>query len=154
MSWSLGGFTLGSHFIQVGFVPSFCMLGESLDSKASCDSNPRLPNTETETNPIDRTVAHLLFYRPLEFSGKQLETSESAALSAKLPFERRAPTVVNLPETLGRNSRCFGHQESEVGFVSVDPDQLKDSTHMDTTENFLNNGLADVGTIPATESSH
>ncbi|KAK8676094.1 hypothetical protein V6N13_034148 [Hibiscus sabdariffa] len=39
----------------------------------------RMSDAETETNPIDRTVAHLLFHRPLELSGKHPETPESPA---------------------------------------------------------------------------
>lgn len=35
-----------------------------------------MPEAETDTNQIDRTVAHLLFHRPIEFSGI-LETAES-----------------------------------------------------------------------------
>ncbi|CAH2041426.1 unnamed protein product [Thlaspi arvense] len=36
-----------------------------------------MPNMETETNPIDRTVAHLLFHRPMESPGIHSEAPES-----------------------------------------------------------------------------
>ncbi|KAK1360456.1 hypothetical protein POM88_044930 [Heracleum sosnowskyi] len=46
---------------------------------------------ETDTNQIDRTVAHLLFHRPIEFSGN-LETTESPS-STKLGI--RAEPLIN-----------------------------------------------------------
>ncbi|XP_063941088.1 protein LNK2 isoform X1 [Daucus carota subsp. sativus] len=46
----------------------------------------RTPEGETDTNPIDRTVAHLLFHRPIELS-ENLETAESPR-SAKMLQER------------------------------------------------------------------
>ncbi|KAI3445115.1 hypothetical protein Pfo_001780 [Paulownia fortunei] len=52
----------------------------------------RMPDVETDTNPIDRTVAHLLFHRPLEFSGKPAETPE-LPVSANLPYERKANSL-------------------------------------------------------------
>lgn len=94
----------------------------------------------------------MLFHRPLEFSGKQPETSESA-LSAKLSSEHRAATVVNLPETLRKNKESFGYPESKVSSGPDEPDQYKDSPRVDISENASKNGLADGVTIPAVESS-
>ncbi|KAL8061904.1 hypothetical protein ABFX02_02G112900 [Erythranthe guttata] len=37
----------------------------------------RMADVETDTNPIDRTVAHLLFHRPLELSGRPAEAPQS-----------------------------------------------------------------------------
>ncbi|KAL8529189.1 hypothetical protein ACS0TY_006585 [Phlomoides rotata] len=48
----------------------------------------RRPDVETDTNPIDRAVAHLLFHRPVEFSEKPAETHESP-LSASLPYGKK-----------------------------------------------------------------
>lgn len=55
----------------------------------------KMPNVETETNAIDRTVAQLLFHRPLEMSGKLPETPESPA-SIKLASEHRIAGTVGL----------------------------------------------------------
>ncbi|CDP20199.1 unnamed protein product [Coffea canephora] len=73
---------------------------------------------ETETNPIDRTVAHLLFHRPLELTGKIVETPEPN-LSAKLLHYDRQPSssislqTNNLPRRL-ENKQILSHEESEV----------------------------------------
>ncbi|THG00871.1 hypothetical protein TEA_011181 [Camellia sinensis var. sinensis] len=56
-----------------------------------------MPDMETETNPIDRTVAHLLFHRPAELSGKHPETPESPVVSTKLPSERNTRGLLSLP---------------------------------------------------------
>ncbi|KAL3622608.1 hypothetical protein CASFOL_034019 [Castilleja foliolosa] len=55
----------------------------------------RMPHVETDTNPIDRTVAHLLFHRPLEFSGKPAETPESP-LSANHQYTKKANPMKSL----------------------------------------------------------
>ena len=41
---------------------------------------------ETETNPIDRNVAHLLFHRPLELPGRHPKAPES-------PFSSRLVNI-------------------------------------------------------------
>ncbi|CAN0917070.1 Protein LNK2 [Linum grandiflorum] len=62
----------------------------SMQLEASCpDRNPMIPEEETKTNPIDRIVAHLLFHRPQELSGKLPGTPESAA-SSKYTLERES----------------------------------------------------------------
>lgn len=104
----------------------------------------RLPDGETETNPIDRTVAHLLFYRPMELSGKQAEISESPL--SKLPSEHRAAAVMNFPETFS-NKQCFGLQDSKVYSPLVEPEQSKESPCIDASENTSNNGLTESGTV-------
>ncbi|KAF3448779.1 hypothetical protein FNV43_RR09492 [Rhamnella rubrinervis] len=113
----------------------------------------RMPDAETETNPIDRTVAHLLFHRPLEISGKHLKTPESPICS-KFPFERRSTAIVNmplgcLPET-SKNKHSFPHQQSKDCSVLLEPqpmDQYKNSPCIETSENASNNGLEDDGTM-------
>lgn len=104
----------------------------------------RLPDGETETNPIDRTVAHLLFYRPMELSGKQAETSESPL--SKLPSEHRAAAVMNFPETFSYK-QCFGPQDLKVCLPLVEPDQYKESPCIDASENASNNGHTESGTV-------
>ncbi|KAL5570422.1 hypothetical protein UlMin_026997 [Ulmus minor] len=107
----------------------------------------RLPDAETETNPIDRTVAHLLFHRPLELSGKQPEASESPVSPTKLPSERKHAAVVNLPtccltET-SKDKQSFAQQESKDYSPLAEPDQYRKSTCLDTSESASKNGLKD-----------
>ncbi|XP_062093132.1 protein LNK2 [Humulus lupulus] len=118
------------------------------------NTSNRLGLTETETNPMDRTVAHLLFHTPSEFSG-QTEPSEST-FSAKPPCEtRREATAANVPETLRSNKQCFGQQETKVCSSLVEPEPHKDSSHMDTSENTsLSEQLTDGGIVPSIESSY
>ncbi|KAE8711963.1 hypothetical protein F3Y22_tig00110267pilonHSYRG00047 [Hibiscus syriacus] len=91
-----------------------------------------MSETETETNPIDRTVAHLLFLRPLILSRKHPETPESLA-STKLPCEHK--TVSKVPSPL---LDCK-HLE-----------QFKNSPFVDASENASNNHPADA----EVEASH
>lgn len=107
-------------------------------AKEEINSYNRLPDGETETNPIDRTVAHLLFYRPMELSGKQAETSESP--------QHRAAAVMNFPETFS-DKQCFGPQDLKVCSPLVKPDQYKESPCIDASENASNNGLTESGTV-------
>ncbi|KAK1370486.1 hypothetical protein POM88_036578 [Heracleum sosnowskyi] len=53
------------------------------------------PEGETDTNPIDRTVAHLLFHRSIEFS-ENLKKVESPA-SAKILQERTSTNLLAMP---------------------------------------------------------
>nr|WRQ20317.1 protein LNK2 [Citrullus colocynthis] len=71
-------------------------------------------DAETETNPIDRTVAHLLFHRPFEFSQNYIDAPESP-ISTKLSSEQKAETQ----------------------------QQIKTSPCMDTSDNTSNTGLVD-----------
>ncbi|XP_043690743.1 protein LNK2-like isoform X2 [Telopea speciosissima] len=64
-------------------------------------------DAETETNPIDRTVAHLLFYRPPESSAIPIHDGEipRPPIPNKLSCEARIEGLVNLPmECLSENS--------------------------------------------------
>lgn len=64
----------------------------------------RIPDGETQTNRIDRAVAHLLFHRP-ELSGKHPQTPESPSLT-KRPCERNTTDLLSSPrEFLSDNSR-------------------------------------------------
>lgn len=76
-----------------------------------------MPDVETDTNPIDRTVAHLLFHRPLEFSGRPAETPHTP-VSANIPHEREGTSGKSLkgylPEGL-ENTRMTSNVESKCG---------------------------------------
>ncbi|KAK4787006.1 hypothetical protein SAY86_010839 [Trapa natans] len=54
-----------------------------------------MPDIETETNPVDRAVAHLLFHRPLESSVKH-HGSPDLPVSTKLPAEIKTSNATNL----------------------------------------------------------
>ncbi|RAL45188.1 hypothetical protein DM860_014598 [Cuscuta australis] len=47
-------------------IQEFVVKQEELNSNNSNYKIARLPNVEAETNPIDRTVAHLLFHQPMD----------------------------------------------------------------------------------------
>ncbi|XVF82010.1 hypothetical protein PTKIN_Ptkin16aG0008600 [Pterospermum kingtungense] len=118
----------------------------------------RMSETETETNPIDRTVAHLLFHRPLELSGKHSETPESPA-SAKFRCEQKSAGLTSLStHCISDDSQIKQNLEyrvSEVPSSFVDPqhvEQFKNSLCMDTSENASNYGPADgVAEIEASQ---
>ncbi|KAB2627428.1 hypothetical protein D8674_021046 [Pyrus ussuriensis x Pyrus communis] len=108
----------------------------------------RIPDLETETNPIDRTVAHLLFHRPLDSSGKKSDAFESPT-PTKLPCECKTAGLVNLSNECFTDSvkikQCCPRQGSESCCPSADPgsvDQFKYSHLMDISENASNNGPA------------
>ncbi|KAJ6806409.1 uncharacterized protein M6B38_174360 [Iris pallida] len=66
-------------------------------------SHTSLPDAETYTNPIDRTVAHLLFHKPSEQSIKPLntETPQSPTSNYKLPRDIRGSISKEQPESYG-----------------------------------------------------
>lgn len=110
-----------------------------------------MSDAETETNPIDRTVAHLLFHRPLELPGKHPETPESPA-STKFPCERKSASLLGLP--IGCISDNSQVQQNLIHQVLKGPsplldsqqvEQFKNSTCIDGSENASNYGPADVG---------
>lgn len=110
-----------------------------------------MPDIETETNPIDRTVAHLLFHRPLELPGKLSDTPESP-ISTKLPCEHKVVGSLNLtmgclPEST-KSKQNFPHQGPKNSYPLAEPqnvDQFINSPCMDTSENASNNEPADGG---------
>lgn len=74
------------------------------DETISRNSFTRIPDMETQTNRIDRAVAHLLFHRP-ELSGKHPQTPESPS-STKLPCEISTSGLLSSPrEFLPYNRR-------------------------------------------------
>ncbi|MBA0596166.1 hypothetical protein Gorai_012997 [Gossypium raimondii] len=115
-----------------------------------------MSEAETETNPIDRAVAHLLFHRPLELSGKHTGTPESPA-SVKFPFEHKSAGLMSLPMgCVSDNSQVkqnLSHQASKVPSPLMDSqpvEQFKNSPCIDTSENASTYGPADG----APEESH
>ncbi|KAL5799213.1 hypothetical protein ACOSQ4_032097 [Xanthoceras sorbifolium] len=129
-------------------------------AKAEANSSSRytrMPDEETETNPIDRTVAHLLFHRPLELSGKHTETPDSPA-SSKFPYDRGAMRLLNFPTaSMPEGSKImFSHQGSKDPCPLPEPqhvDQFKTSSCLDTSENASNCGTADSGGAAEVEAS-
>ncbi|XP_022746144.1 protein LNK2-like isoform X2 [Durio zibethinus] len=123
------------------------------ESKVAKEENKnynRMSDAETETNPIDRTVAHLLFHRPPELSGKHTETPESPA-STKFSCERKSAGLMSLPMgCISDNSQVKQnptHQASKVPSPLVDPqhmEQFKNSPCIDTSENASDYGPVDV----------
>ena len=117
-----------------------------------------MSDAETETNPIDRTVAHLLFHRPLELSGKHPETPESPA-STMFPCECKYTGLMSLQMgCISDNSQVKQNliqQVSKVPSALVDPqlvEQFKNSPCIDTSENASNYGPAD-GEVAEVEAS-
>lgn len=99
----------------------------------------RMADAETETNPIDRTVAHLLFHRPLELSGKHSETPESPA-STQFPGERRPGGLINFSTRGMPEFSNIPHQGSQPS------DQFANSPCIGTSENASNYGSAGAAT--------
>ncbi|KAE8711872.1 Agglutinin-like protein ALA1, putative isoform 1 [Hibiscus syriacus] len=120
------------HYASYTSSTSIISKGETRVSKEEVKNHNKMSETETETNPIDRTVAHLLFLRPLILSRKHPETPESLA-STKLPCEHK--TVSKVPSPL---LDCK-HLE-----------QFKNSPFVDASENASNNHPADA----EVEASH
>lgn len=95
-------------------------------------------DAETETNPIDRAVARLLFHRPLEQLGKHFETPESP----KFPSDHGTMNLMNLPmgskPEISNVTQNFSHQGSKEPCPVLEPqsiDQFKTSPCLDTSEN-------------------
>ncbi|KAF5469817.1 hypothetical protein F2P56_010376 [Juglans regia] len=109
-----------------------------------------MPDVETVTNPIDRTLAHLLFHSALESPGKLLDTAESP-MSAKLPCENKVAGSVNLligclPECT-KTKQNFPHQGAKNPCTLSEPHQLKNSPCTNTSENASNIEPADGGAM-------
>lgn len=116
----------------------------------TCNRYSGIPEMETETNPIDRTVAHLLFHRTLEMPGQYPDTPESP-VSAKLPCEHKAGGLVNMPMgCLPESKQNFPHQGSKTSHPlaeSQQGDQFKSSPCVDTSENASTNEPGDGGAM-------
>lgn len=111
-----------------------------------------MAHAETETNLIDRTVAHLLFHRPLDLRGNHPDKQESH-ISTKMQCESKATNLTNLPveslpnEDLKSNQSLSlqGLKNSRSLFEARPVDQFKNSPYIDASENASNNESADSG---------
>ncbi|GFZ02604.1 hypothetical protein Acr_15g0012120 [Actinidia rufa] len=95
-----------------------------------------IPDVETQTNPIDRAVAHLLFHRPFESSGKHLETQESPASTLPLQCSPRG----FVPDNYRSKQKVPYHDPHSV--AEGDPSR---NPCIDTSENASNNEESDAG---------
>ncbi|GAV79018.1 hypothetical protein CFOL_v3_22483 [Cephalotus follicularis] len=125
----------------------------------SCNRYFKILDMETDTNPTDRTVAHLLFHRPLDLPRRSVGTPESPT-ATKIPFEHKKGCSVDLkmgcmpesPKICKKNS----HQGSKSPCPFGEPhltDQFKYSPNIETPENASNYGPADGGAFEV-EASH
>ncbi|XP_057976602.1 protein LNK2 isoform X2 [Malania oleifera] len=123
---------------------------EEINSHLRCTT---MPDMETDTNPIDRTVAQLVFHRPFDLSGKRPETTESP-VSSKLQHEQKTPGLVSSMGCLPRSSKAkqnfSPHGSSRMPCTLIKPqhvDRYKSSPSIDTSENASNNEPADLGAM-------
>ncbi|XP_027343859.1 protein LNK2 isoform X2 [Abrus precatorius] len=121
---------------------------EELEVAAREESNvqnryARIPDVETETNPIDRTVARLLFHRPMESTQNYSDKLESP-ISTKVQRESKTANLVNFPVSCLPNEDLKSNQQlSRLGFKNSwfeaqSMDQIKNSPCIDTSENASN----------------
>ncbi|KAL2326388.1 hypothetical protein Fmac_025446 [Flemingia macrophylla] len=107
---------------------------------------------ETKTNPIDRTVAHLLFHRTLELTENYPDKLESP-ISAKMQFESKSTNLENfsmgcMPDEDLNSNQQFSHQGLKnycCAFDAQSKDQFKNNHCIDTSDNASNNELVDAG---------
>ncbi|RYR32404.1 hypothetical protein Ahy_A10g046978 isoform A [Arachis hypogaea] len=105
----------------------------------------RVPDVETQTNPIDRTVAHLLFHSPPDLAANYSDKLDSP-MSSKVHFESKAANMVNFPVTSLpdedlKSNQQMPHPEFKNSwslFEAQSMDQIKNSPCLDTSENASN----------------
>lgn len=110
------------------------------------DSYAEMPDTETVTNPIDRTVAHLLFHRPFEMSTKHLERPESPTSLKMGKTERKGDFLkCSTPESYITKQKV--PEEGPAGKLASPQqvDQFKTSPCIDTSESEPNCGSSSAG---------
>ncbi|KAK4411122.1 protein LNK2 [Sesamum angolense] len=143
-------FRLAQSAMQRQYANDTSSRDEVLSNKyiVSHERFPKMPDVETDTNPIDRTVAHLLFHRPLDFSGKPAETPESP-LSANVPYERKANPLKSsakgyFPESF-ENTQMTSPQGSKSPGIFSKADQSRNGPCFIPSENAPKNENADLG---------
>lgn len=110
---------------------------------STCHRFPKVAAVETETNPIDRSVAHLLFYRPPEMAGKPFEAPDSPLSAKMLPFKRKE-TGLNLVPHRPENKQTLPQDESKVPIIFTDGDGVQNSLHhLSVPENKTKKGSID-----------
>ncbi|KAL2898273.1 Protein LNK2 [Bienertia sinuspersici] len=124
-------------------------------------------NVETETNHIDRAVAHLLFHRPLKLSVRHAETPESStstkvsteqetatpsSLSVGM-FARSSESEYNLSPHRSKSPRAFLDSQDEDTLNDVSRKEMKISPQMKqmTTEHAGQLGLCKAHVMEVTE---
>ncbi|MCD7446509.1 hypothetical protein HAX54_009190 [Datura stramonium] len=110
----------------------------------------RPPHVETETNPIDRTVAHLLFHNPSELPSKLAEFPKSSMFSM-LNCERKAIGSPSFPgrflQQKSETNSTTAHQGPKASTSHNQVDIMKSSPCTETSENASNNEGADGSVI-------
>ena len=100
-----------------------------------------MPDVETETNPIDRTVAHLLFHRPMELTQNYSDKLESP-ISTKCESKAANPLnfpVSCLPDEDSKNNQQLSHLGFKNPWVDAQSmDQIKNNPCIDMSENASN----------------
>ncbi|KAJ4970340.1 hypothetical protein NE237_003439 [Protea cynaroides] len=105
-------------------------------------------DAETETNPIDRTVAHLLFYRPPESSARPLQDGDMprTLIPNQLASEPKIEGLLNLPmECLSESStekQSVFHPGTKAPCTFSEPhhdDQFRSSPYINTPDVVSNN---------------
>lgn len=115
------------------------------EESSSQNRYAKMPDVETETNSIDRTVARLLFHRPVELTGNYSDKLESH-ISTKEQCESKAANQVNFPVRCLQEENLRSNQQlSHIGLENPCPsfevqpmDQTKNSLSIGTSENASN----------------
>lgn len=112
------------------------------------DRQAKMGTAETETNPIDRAVSHLLFHRPLETASKQSGLAESS-ISTNVSSEQKAGGLGNLQGVdlpVGPNTRqiipCHGPKTPTRTHTGP-----QKSGQFEASENTSSNGHNDDATM-------
>lgn len=101
-------------------------------------------DVEAKTNPIDRTVAHLLFHRPLELTENYSDKLESP-ISTKIQFESKKANLENFPMECLPDEDLKGNQQfSHQGLEHLPEDPFENSHCIDTSVNACDNEVVDA----------
>eukprot|EP00262_Sarcandra_glabra_P011111 TRINITY_DN26829_c0_g1_i1.p1 TRINITY_DN26829_c0_g1~~TRINITY_DN26829_c0_g1_i1.p1 ORF type:complete len:775 (+),score=157.46 TRINITY_DN26829_c0_g1_i1:180-2504(+) len=117
---------------------------DEYEETSSYNRSTRLPDAETDTNPIDRTMAHFLFHRP---SGPPARTVKEGILGSpisnnpkNLSAQPKTEDCVNLPlgclaeSSSERQSGSYYESQTAPTGTSVDPQHRNHSESMSTDE--------------------
>uniref|UniRef100_A0A7N1A752 Protein LNK2 n=1 Tax=Kalanchoe fedtschenkoi TaxID=63787 RepID=A0A7N1A752_KALFE len=102
-------------------------------------------DAETQTNPIDRTVAHLLFHRPFDVTAKHSETPKLSVSAQPLP-DSKTDSLVGIGTECSKDSagpkQSLPRKKFESSFLVTEPQlgkELLDRSCMDISKNASNN---------------
>ncbi|KAF5190184.1 Lnk2 [Thalictrum thalictroides] len=111
---------------------------------------PRIPEVEKETNPIDRTVAHLLFHQSLELSTRPAKDNEALGSPpgfVKFTSEPRPEGIMNFSAGClsdgSMDKRSFS-QPACLGSDTIDVDQSESKSCKDTPENMAHDKPGEI----------